>query len=801
MIDVKKTTLRAVCSLFFITANAICGQAVRSLPAVTENAEPPISKIEIQNNNTISSEAIANMMILKVGSHPTAAAVAADIKNIFASGYFWNVEIRKKDNSEWVVFVEEKPTIEDIVFSHFTVVTENSLKDKIVSKRFTILDEKKLSQDLHSIEQAYVEKGYYLVKASYTLQKTRPGAVDVVFHVTPNAPVTVRRVDFIGNQYFSSAELGNYMTTRPYAWWSFMNSAGLFRDEFLSADQQNITYLYRDNGYAEAVTAAPVSYLDKNKKDMDVSFYIEPGERFHIGNIKFTGDLIASEDEIKQGLSLKEKDLYRISKFNEDMKSLKTQYGDQGYAFAYIYPSFHIDRENKTYDITYQISKGEKVYFRKITVEGNVKTRDNVIRRALKVFESELFHATRLEKSKERIEKLGFFDNVDVLEAPDEKDHAMDLKIKVKEKSTGSLNASLGASPNTSGNTGVTFFGSLQYQEKNLIGMGYGISTNIQVSPTPDQSGRLNYTLGLSFSNPSIYDGPWSANVNGSYSFQVQNVSTTSAVNQIYITQRISSWGLGVGREIVDNLNFNLGYNMSRYDISPSVPLTSKFYQSGTTEEVSQSLAYDQTDNQMMPTSGYYLGGSNTLGVTIFNGQYKYGLLSGTAAYYWPIVFGDNYKTNFRFAFQPQYVYQLYSDTPVPYWKRLKLGNFYYMKGYSNPGETISPVTQVSISPITGQTIPIMTGGNRSFYTVVEYFIPLIQEAGLRFVTFAEAGTVLDDYDQFSFGDLKYDVGFGLRWKTPFAPFRFEWAFPVEKGQLGDAHFVFTIGYDNFGSG
>lgn len=273
-------------------------------------------------------------------------------------------------------------------------------------------------------------------------------------------------------------------------------------------------------------------------------------------------------------------------------------------------------------------------------------------------------------------------------------------------------------------------------------------------------------------------------------------------MNQAYITQKILSAGVSVGREIADNLRFSLGYNISKYDTTPTVPLTSKFYQSGNTEEISQSLTYDVTDNQTMPTSGFYLNGSNALGITLFNGQYKYGVMSGNASYYLPVVFGDNFKTNFRFAFQPQYAYQLDQDSIVPYWKRLRLGNFYYMKGYSNPGETISPTTQVTISPVTGQTIPIITGGNRSFYGVIEYFVPLIPEAGLRLVTFAEAGTVLDDYDSFLWDNVKYDVGFGLRWKTPFAPFRFEWAFPVQNGgQIGDAHFVFTIGYDNFGSG
>lgn len=246
------------------------------------------------------------------------------------------------------------------------------------------------------------------------------------------------------------------MATRPFSWLSILTSSGLFKDEFIAADQQNLTYYYRDNGYAEATVAAPLSRLNKNKKDIGVSFFIEEGERFNIGKITINGDLIEPEDELKEKLSLKENKIYRISKFNNDMKTLKVIYGDKGYAFAYIYPTFNIDRAKKTYDINYNITKGEKAYFRKISVEGNVKTRDNVIRRSLKVSEGQLFNSTNLDKSKANTERLGFFETVQLIQEPDQANNAVDVKVIIKEKPTGRISASLGASPDTAG-SGVTF--------------------------------------------------------------------------------------------------------------------------------------------------------------------------------------------------------------------------------------------------------------------------------------------------------------------------------------------------------
>lgn len=771
-------------------------------PSLQARAEPSVaSKINISGNRAISVDAILNMMSIKPNTPFTSGQIAKDIKSIFASGYFQDVQLHFDKENTLIVSVIERPIINKIDYQGFNIVGPTALKDKISSKKYTIVDDKKLAQDLRNIEQAYVEKGYYLAKASYTLQSVQPGSVNLIFKVTENDPIAVRKVNLIGNWYFSDSELQTYMSTRPLSWSSFFSSTGLFRDEYVSTDQQNLTYIYRDNGFAEAVVTAPLAYLDRSKVDIGVSFYIEQGERFHIGSIKVTGDLLQSEDELKDKLVLKEGDLYRISKFNMDMKVLKNIYGDEGYAFAYVYPSFHIDRVNKTYDIVYNITKGEKAYFRHISIEGNVKTRDNVIRRALKVSEGELFNATKLDKSKTNIERLGFFETVDLAQDADSKQQAIDLKVTVKEKSTGTLSASLGASPNSAGGTGVTFFGQLQYQEKNLIGKAYGVGVNLQASPSPEGSGNFNYTIGVNFNNPSVYDGPWSFGVNGNYSKQVQSITNSSAINQLYLTQKVTSGGVYVGREIIENLRFSLGYSASSYESSPSAPLTAKFYQSGKTEEITQTLTYDNTNNYLSPTSGTYLSASNAFGARLFMGEYRYGSASAMAAYYLPIPFSETYKTNFRFAFQPRFVYQLSENSPIPYWQRLKLGGPYYMKGYSNNGEVIAPTIPVTISPVSGQTVPLIYGGNRSFYGVAEYFVPLIPEAGLRFVTFGEAGTVLDDYDSFTWDRVKYDIGFGFRWVTPVAPFRFEWAFPVQNGQVGTAHFVFSIGYDSLGTG
>lgn len=790
-----KTIYSLTTIALMISGNAF-SQAPLQFP--TQWEQTSVAKITIIGNKTVTNEAILNLMTIKVGTKLTQSLVSNDIKSIFGSSYFQDVKIDKTSDNELIISVVEKPTVNDIFYEGFDIVSASSVKDKILTKKYTIVDEKKLSQDLRSIEQAYTEKGYYLSKPTYTLEQTEQGSVNVVFQVKENRPIQIRKVDLLGNEYFSDSELQSFMATKPFSWMSILSSSGLYKDEFIAADQQNITYYYRDNGYAEATVASPLSRLEKNKRDIGVSFFIEEGERFNIGKITISGDLIDSENELKEQLALKENEIYRISKFNSDMKALKVIYGDKGYAFAYVYPTFNIDRVKKLYDINYNITKGEKAYFRKITVEGNVKTRDNVIRRALRVSEGQLFNSTKLDKSKINTERLGFFETVQIIQEPDQANNAMDLKVIIKEKPTGKISASLGASPDTSG-SGVTFFGQAQYQEPNLLGKAYNVGLTGQISPNQQDTSEFNYSIGVNFGNPSIFDSPWSYGLGANYSHNVTSLTSSSAINKVYITQVVKSANVSVGREIIENLRFNLGYSISDTNTDPSVPLTAKFSASGTTEKFIQNLTYDATDNYINPTSGLFLSGTNSIAFKGYWGQYTFGSSSALISGYIPVNYSENFKTNFRLAFQPRFVYQIKNDKPVPIWERLSLGNSYFMKGYSNAGESITSTIPVTISPITGQTVNLNFGGNRSFYSTIEYFLPVIPQAGLRFVTFAEAGTVLDDYDSFSADKIKYDIGFGFRWTTPIAPFRFEWAFPIDKnGQMGQAHFIFSIGSDSF---
>lgn len=789
--------------LILMTVTVICSslllQRSNALAADAASANK-IVEIKVQGSRAVQPEAVLGLMDTKVGDSLDNLTISEDVRNIFNSGYFKDVRIDAQVQPKGlvlVVVVDEKPSVKEITFVGFDAISSSTLSEKLTVKKYTILDERKITSDLRMIEQMYIEKGYYLARASHSVESSAEATeVVLTYQVVENNPVWVSHVNFIGNAHFGDSELKSNMATREKRWSSWLTSGGAFKDEFVNRDKEYLSYIYRDNGFAEATVSSPQSRLDIGRQTVDVSFNIEEGERFQIGGIKVSGDILTkpsgekiySEEDILNKMSMKSGKWFRISQFQNDMRMVTDLYGDHGYAFVDVLPKTFANRETKKIDIEFVITKGEKVYFRSLIIEGNAKTRDNVIRRNMKVAEGELFHATRLEKSKAAIERLGYFQEVQILREPDVRNNRMDLRIKVKEKSTGTLSASFGASP-SSDTRSINFFAQGSYSEANLLGKGWNAGLSANYSPTG------SYSLNLSLTEPSWNDGPWSVTGFGNFDYELSQPIP-------FEPERFSKTvrgGLSIGRELIEDLRVSGGYSLERVTRNNITPIGRLFTKQGTTEKFTQSISFDKTDNYLMPTSGFSLSATNALAFKGIAGTNQFGLAEMALNYYVPFFIGDDFKTNFRFVLEPTLVYPV-SGKPVPYWERLNLGTLYNMKAYYQDEKVIGPRIEVVNGPFAQSVDRIIAGGNRRIYGAGEYFVPLIPEANLRLVTFWETGTVLDDNQTLKIEEFKHDVGFGLRWQTPIAPFRFEWAWPLEKGKLGEQEFIFSVGNDNVSS-
>lgn len=793
-----------VVSLFYInfayseeylnnTQNLADNQA-KTLPQ--QHFNRTIQKIEIIGNKVLQKEAIENNITVEVGQTVSPENIKDTLKKLYQSGYLKDVQIQFKDGI-LKILVEEKLSIEAIDFQGFTVITPSQSKEKLQSKVYAIADDKKIEADRLFFEAQYKEKGYFFVKVWSEWNESKK---TLIFHVQENSPLMIQKIYLLGNSYFSDAELKVGMLSKEKKNSSWITSDGIYRKEVLDRDKEYLSFFYKNNGFAESVILDPTTRIIPPSHSQ-IAYTIEEGPRFFMGTIKVSGDVLFPLEEVLEKLPMKQGKVFRITQFQESMKVLSDLYGDKGYAFVDILPKTASNKRLAIIDVDFVIKKGVKAYFKEVEIEGNSKTWDNVLRRNLRFHDGELYSATALEKTKLAIEKLGFFQEVTIKKEPRSFDKTVAIKIKVKEKSTGSLSASIGATPG-SGNTSVSYMLQGNYTEANLLGRGWSAGVNGQMKTSLVQ-GKQDYDFRISFTEPSLFDGPWSYGISTQFSTEHTYEIPTEPNSPILISGK-TGLNLSLGRELIEDLRFTLGYNLNNVHISPAPPpLFAPFTEHGYTESLLQRLTYDKTNNSLMPTDGYFAEIRHTLALPIFVGEHSFGKWESSLSWYVPWSWNDDFPTNFRFSLEPAYIYPLKASDKVPVWQRFWLGSNFHMKAFRMNrlvGETASLPQPIYWNNEQIREYPLY--GNKRLYGSAEYFIPLVPEMNLRLVTFGEAGTVLSERDTLSTQPLRYDVGFGLRILTPIAPFRFEWVWAIEnnkgKTQLGNLEFVFMVGPDNF---
>jgi len=743
-----------------------------------------VADLKVSGNKKVEADAIINTIKLKKGGTWNEGVVASDIKSLFALGYFSDIRFLKEDGpsgSSITIQVVEKPSVVAVKFEGLSEMSEDDFKDKISTKIYTIVDDLTLSKDAALIEKAYSEKGFYLADVKTDLRKVNDSEVEVVFVVNESAKVLVGDVDIVGNKFFSDSELLEKMATRPITRASNLSSSSFYQDDFVKRDLEFLSYWYQDWGFAEVKVGKPISRLDLDRKHARVIFSLEEGIQFKVAEIKFSGDVLFPEAELAAGMVLKTGELFRLSRLQKDVEYLIDRYGDLGFAFVDVNPKTTFNRKDQTVSLDFALEKGKKVYFGTIDIVGNDKTRNNVVRRELQIADSELYSGTGMRDSKDNINRLGFFESVQILKERDEKnEEVLDLKVRVKEKATGQLQAAVGYQP--ASESKASWFGQGRYDERNQSGYGWG--TNF----TGKWNGSQNYQADTEFTNPRINDSQWSLGLNLGYEQQ----ETTPLQNVTAMEKRISG-GVTIGRQVVELIRASISYSWKDVKVLNDIGLIEKFRSDGKRSTLGFRVFRNKLDNFIDPSSGLSTSLSHKLvGGPILGGDYQYMETNFSSTYYLPVEYSDSFKTNFRLNLEFNKLWP-WRGQSVPLADRYRLGGYNNIRGFEFG--VISPTFLIMRSPWDRPTI-FYKGGDRSLLTQLEYFLPLIPEAGIKALFFADAGRVYDDQEDFTFKGLKRDIGVGFRWITPIAPFRFEWAWPVkDDGKLGDMKMIFNIGY------
>jgi len=737
----------------------------------------PISSVEIVGLKRIEVDAVKNKLTTKAGNLYDPETLKVDVKTVFGMGYFEDIEFQGamvEDKFVLKLILRERPAIAKIEFEGNENQTTDELQGVVKVKEWSILDIQLIKEDIQLLLRHYEQKGFYMARITYEITPTKAGEVKVTYKVKDYDKIQIKKIAFLGNKAFSDEKLKTVLAeTKEGGLFSFFSSSGAFKESSFKTDLQRLTLFYLDNGYVKFKNDAPIVTISEDKRYMFITIKLEEGIAYKIGKTEFSGDLLFSREELGEAITMKTGETFSITTRNNDIQKLTEKYQDLGYAFANVIPKMDVHDDSATVDIDYSFEKGTLAYFGEISIIGNSKTYDKVIRRELRIKEGELYHGTRFRQSRENVERLGFFAPGEVLfntSTPKGRTDLVNIEIQVKERPTGQINLSAGY-----GTVNGLFF-QTSLNDPNLFGKGQSFS--ISATATTD---RRNKSFNIGFTDPYAFDTKWSLGGDLFY--------TTFFIPGRYITRRIGVNGR-VGYPIGEFVYGFMTYKFEQLSIlqifipePDAQDLKEVAQDTGTLSSVTWSVVRDKRNNRFETSAGNYQSASlETAGLGAEKTFYKANLNN---RYYRPLFGGLVLRTNLEYSQA-----QGWGDRGVPPAERYYLGGPNSLRGFDF--FSVGPFRERSTSQ--GQ-VRIPLGGRYQTLGQVEIEVPLVKEAGLKLVTFYDVGNVFQSSEDLILFKQRQNLGLGFRWFSPLGPLRFEWGFPLSRkpGESGSV-FQFFIG-------
>ncbi|MCK5308445.1 MAG: outer membrane protein assembly factor BamA, partial [Zetaproteobacteria bacterium] len=412
------------------------------------------------------SLAIMRMVSAEVGDTFSPEGIGEDIKALFSMGYFEDVQAELVDSvsGKMLTFaVRERPYIKEIVVTGNKKLSQEKVEGVITAKENTILNRTLLQEDVEAIRALYEGDGYYLAEVAYDVTIEESAAV-VTFSIKENEKVKVRRVTIIGNEKMSDQKIKKRMETKEAGLFSFLTGSGKFNEFLFARDLDMVLDLYFNNGYIQAEVVDHRALLSEDKRWFYVTIAVSEGEQFSVGSIDITGEMVVPEEELMKEVKLTPGVVFNRKLMREGMERFREIYGDKGYAKVDINPLTSLNQDSKVVNIAFDIRKGPLVYIEQIDIDGNTRTRDKVIRRELEVEEEQLYSLTGIKRSRNKLNRLGYFDEVTISERPGSLEDRLSLNIRVKERPTGQISAGFGYSSIDK------FIGTVSISQNNLAG-------------------------------------------------------------------------------------------------------------------------------------------------------------------------------------------------------------------------------------------------------------------------------------------------------------------------------------------
>ena len=776
------TRLRALALLACaVLATGTCGGAWAFDPFVVRD-------IRVEGVQRTEAGTVFSYLPIKVGDRLDNEKAAQAVKALYATGFFRDVRLEVQDGV-LIVSVQERPTISRIDFAgnkeFDTDTLKKALKDIGIAEA-RIFDRSALDRAEQEMKRQYITRGRYAAKVTTTVTPQERNRVAVNFTVDEGDAAKIARINIVGNTAFTEKELLAQMQLTTPGWTTWYTKNDQYSKPKLQADLENLRSFYQNRGYLEFNVESTQVSITPDKEDIFITLSVSEGGRYTISELRMAGEMMVAEAELMNLVQVRPGDVFSRERLQASTKDISDRLGAEGYAFANVNAVPEIDREKRQASFTFFIDSGRRVYVRKININGNSKTRDEVIRREMRQLEAAWYDGNRIERSKIRLKRLGYFEDVNIETPPVQgtPDEA-DVEVTVTEKSTGQLLAGVGYSSAD----GVVLNASVSQQ--NIFGSGNALTAAINTS-------KVNRTISLAFTQPYwTIDG-----ISRTLELYQKNVNTASLDVTSYMSSTLGA-AVGFGLPVSESDTINLGFRVERTSIefpvgycAPILGLAPPAYclfvdQVGSPFNsviVSGGWSRDTRDDIIYPTRGRL----QSFGVEV-------GLPVGDVPYYKANYFQQwftplPYLSDFVLMLRADFGYaDGYQGKPLPFFKAFYAGGVGSVRGYQT----------ASIGPkdIYGNA----TGGKEKVVGNAELFYPILKgDKSVRISAFFDIGRIsgipiensnLSTNLEPGYQNFRYSTGLGLAWNSPIGPLKFSYGYPLNAQPLDKIQrFQFQVG-------
>jgi outer membrane protein insertion porin family len=754
----------------YIVAVVLASLISGGLPSavVAQVGDGTIADIQVVGTQRIDPETVRSYLKLEPGQRFDPAQMDASLKNLFNTGLFADVTLRRERNT-LIVQVVENPIINRIAFEGNRKHDDDVLKTEVTLRPRVVYTRTKVQDDVQRILDLYRRSGRFGATVDPKVIQLPENRVDLVFEIDEGPATGIRAINFIGNKVYSDGTLRDTIQTVESAFWRFLSSNDTYDPDRLSFDRELLRRFYLSEGYADFRVVSAIAELTPDREDFIITFTVEEGERYAFGAIDVSSDVKDLDaDALLALVSGETGDWYNADEVETSIQSLTEALGSRGFAFVDIHPRVTRNRDKRIIDIVYEIREGPRVYVERIDIVGNVRTLDRVIRREITLDEGDAFNTSNIRRSRQRLNNLEFFSRVDINTKPGSKPDLTKVEVTVQEKSTGELSIGAGFS------SGTGALGDISLRERNLLGKGQDLRLGLTVAQSQQQ-------VDLSFTEPYFLDRELAAG------FDLFS-RRTDFTDESSFDQKEVGFGLRGGYSLQPRLRHTANYRLVREQITGVSNSASRVIQAQqgtfTSSSIGNEFFYDALNRRFDPSDGYFA--KYAIDISGIGGTTRFIRNTVGAGIFQP-VFGSSVIASLR---GEAGSIESLDNNVIRVTDRFFLGGD-NLRGFESAG--VGPRDLLTDDSI---------GGNRYYAGTVEVQFPLglPDEIDLRGSVFSDFGSlwlIEDSYsDLTDTASLRASLGVGVSWKSPFGPIRID----LTKAMLKENHDRTEVFRFNFGT-